>query len=681
MAADMEKIAGQNQEIDLSQQNEILFRTLIENGLDAVVLTNAEGQVTYVSPSIERMLGYTPDELKLLHASEVIHPADRQATADLFAQLLTNEGSSVTTQYRARHKNGSWRWVEGTWKNLLAEPHIQSVFITIHDITERKQAEQRQQILNQASTILVSSLDQQVTLKEVAELIVPALADYCRIALIDGDGQIRDISVHHFDPEKVTLVRALYEQYKNMPAVTYGLPRLLETGKPELIADVAAEVLGTVRDNPVLLAIIEALGLKSYMGVPLIARNKIIGAITFSSVQPFRRYNADDLAFAEELARRIALVLDNARLYREAQEEIAERRQAEAQLRASEELYRLVVEHTTDLITLLDAQGTIIYISPSSKHLLGYEPDEMIGQNAFSFHHPEDLPAILAEFAKIFEGLNANVPYLRARHKDGHWVTMAGTGAAIYDEHDRPTLIVSTAHDITQQVELERRKDEFIGMASHELKTPITSLKGFINLFQRRITAQGDAQALHYLERMNAQLNKLAKLVGDLLDITRMQAGKLSYAEEPFDLDALIQETVENVQAATTTHTLLVETTGPVQVSGDRDRIGQVLINLLNNAIKYSPHANKVLVRLSANKQEATVSVQDFGIGIAEAHHNKIFERFYQVNDAGSSSYTGLGIGLYISREIITRHGGRMWVESSKGQGSTFYFTLPVYCH
>src|SRR5579884_4126880 len=264
MAADMKKIAGQNQEIDLSQQNEILFRTLIENSLDAVVLTNAEGQVTYVSPSIERILGYTPDELKLLHASEVIHPADRQATADLFAQLLAKPDITVTTQYRVRHKNGSWRWVEGIWKNLLAEPYIQSVFITIHDITERKQAEQRQQILNQASTILVSSLDHQITLKEVAELIVPALADYCRIALIDEDRQIRDFSVNHIDPEKITLVKALYEEYKDMSAVTYGVQRLLATGKPEFITHVSERVLETVRDYPSLLAIVDALELKSY---------------------------------------------------------------------------------------------------------------------------------------------------------------------------------------------------------------------------------------------------------------------------------------------------------------------------------------------------------------------------------------------------------------------------------
>ena len=678
MSTEMEKITDLPQTTDAFKQSETLFRTLIENSLDAIVLTDEEGNITYASPSIERILGYAPEEFIAFHASEVIHPDDQQPATDLFMKLLSEQVSSVTIQYRVRHKNGSWRWVEGTWKNLLADPHILCVVINIHDVTERKQVEERQHLLNEASNILVSSLDHQITLKEVAELIVPALADYCRIALLDASQQIKDISVNHIDPEKITLVRALYEQYKDRASSTHGLQRLLETGKVELISNVSSEVLETVRDNPELIAIVDALGLQSYMGVPLIARGKTIGAITFSSTQPHRHYTQEDLTFAEELARRIALVLDNARLYREAQEEIAERKQAEEQLRESEERYRLVVERTTDLITLLDGEANVLYVSPSCETILGYRPDEMIGKYAFSFQHPDDLPLTLQEFAKLFSGSNANVPSFRVKHKDGHWVIMAGTDSAIYDDQGKPTLIVSTSHDITQQAELERRKDEFISMASHELKTPVTSLKGFTNLFQRRLAQRADEKTLYYLNRMDAQLNKLTNLITDLLDVSKMQTGQLTYQEEPFDLNELVSETVENLQAATPTHQLFLETSGAIQVVGDRDRIGQVLINLLTNAVKYSPLADKVIVRLATDPEKAIVSVQDFGIGIAEAHHDKIFERFYQVADPEEKTFPGLGIGLYLSCDIVRRHGGNMWVESSKGSGATFYFTIPL---
>jgi signal transduction histidine kinase len=250
----------------------------------------------------------------------------------------------------------------------------------------------------------------------------------------------------------------------------------------------------------------------------------------------------------------------------------------------------------------------------------------------------------------------------------------------VLDESGEATMVISITHDITERMRVERRKDEFISMTSHELKTPVTSLKGFTHVLQRRLAEQGDEQGLHYLARMDAQLNKLTTLISDLLDISRIQSGKLALRTEPFDLDALIDETVENVQAATPTHQLLIEGRTGAQVFGDKERLGQVIINLLTNAIKYSPRAEKVLVRLfrDGDPEQAIVSVQDFGIGIDKTQHEKIFERFYQVTDPDERTYPGLGIGLYISSEIVARHHGRLWVESSKGEGATFFVALPL---
>ncbi|MBV9124047.1 MAG: PAS domain S-box protein, partial [Planctomycetes bacterium] len=248
----------------------------------------------------------------------------------------------------------------------------------------------------------------------------------------------------------------------------------------------------------------------------------------------------------------------------------------------------------------------------------------------------------------------------------------------VFDEHGEIAMVVTIIHDVTEQIVAEQRKDEFISMTSHELKTPVTSLKGFTHVLQRRLTKQGDEQALHYLSRMDAQLNKLTKLIGDLLDISRMQTGKLALDMETFDLDALVQETVENVQATTDTHQLSIEGQTKGRVLGDRDRLGQVFINLLTNAVKYSPDAHKVVVRLSQDHAQAMISVQDFGIGIDPVHQKKIFERFYQVTDPEEQTYPGLGIGLYISREIADRHDGRIEIHSRKGEGSTFTVILPL---
>ena len=339
-------------------QSEQRFRALIEQSTDAIVLVDTQGMVLYTSPSTTRLLGYTPAELVGRSAFELIHPDDVETTIAVLTSIVQEPGKSLRTDFRARCKDGTFRWLEGTGTNLLADPSVGAIVGNYRDITERKQAEERQRLLNEASAVLVSSLDQQITLHEVAQLIVPAFADYCRIALVDEQHQIKDIAGHHIDPEKIALVRELYEHYKDRASITHGVPRLLESSTPELISTISESVLETVRDDPELLNLIKVLGLKSYMGVPLLARGKTIGAITFSSVQPHRYYTPDDLSFAQELARRIALVLENARLHREAQAEIAERKQAEEQQRTLQE--RILALATSDPVTGLPNHRALI---------------------------------------------------------------------------------------------------------------------------------------------------------------------------------------------------------------------------------------------------------------------------------------------------------------------------------
>ncbi len=232
--------------------------------------------------------------------------------------------------------------------------------------------------------------------------------------------------------------------------------------------------------------------------------------------------------------------------------------------------------------------------------------------------------------------------------------------------------------DISERKALDRRKDEFISMASHELKTPVTSLKGFAQLLKRRLKKQGMHQEEDFLARMEGQIDRLTRLVNDLLDVSKMQAGKLDYAQEVIDLDALIRELVEMVQQTNVTHTIVLQGATHHQVIGDRDRLGQVFINLLSNAIKYSPHAEQVEVSLASSVDEVCVSVRDFGIGISKEDQSKIFDRFYRVYDVHEKKVPGLGMGLYIVQEIIKQHGGEITVTSEVGQGTTFTISLPL---
>lgn len=233
-------------------------------------------------------------------------------------------------------------------------------------------------------------------------------------------------------------------------------------------------------------------------------------------------------------------------------------------------------------------------------------------------------------------------------------------------------------YDITKEKELEKNKNEFISIASHELKTPITSIKAYSQILQKQIQEDKAFKYAGFIAKINDQVDKITELINDLLNVGRIEAGKLVLNKSNFFIDHLIEKEVDDFRLTETTHTFAITGRTGHKVFADEERIGQVLKNLLTNAVKYSPQANKVIVGIAEIKYGIRISVQDFGIGIPEADHKKIFGRFYRSNAKTGRKITGFGLGLYISGEIIKRHGGRIWVEDSKPRGSTFYFTIPT---
>ncbi|KAA8484354.1 signal transduction histidine kinase [Arcticibacter tournemirensis] len=249
--------------------------------------------------------------------------------------------------------------------------------------------------------------------------------------------------------------------------------------------------------------------------------------------------------------------------------------------------------------------------------------------------------------------------------------------------------IITVAHEITDLVtarkqaqnnaeylaELMKQKDEFLSIASHELKTPVTSVKAYIQLCQRVLNSQ--ERALVFVNKASDQVNRLEKLISDLLDVSKINAGKMVYNLEPFDFNLLLKESIESVQHTSPKHHIILESSEDAVVSGDRLRIEQVINNFLTNAVKYSPNSDRVIIRSEVRQNNVIVSVQDFGIGIEREHINKLFDRFYRVENT-AMKYQGLGLGLYISSEILKRHNGSFWIESEPGKGSIFYFRIPV---
>ncbi|MBI2267894.1 MAG: PAS domain-containing sensor histidine kinase [Candidatus Blackburnbacteria bacterium] len=277
----------------------------------------------------------------------------------------------------------------------------------------------------------------------------------------------------------------------------------------------------------------------------------------------------------------------------------------------------------------------------------------------------------------IQKGADHHVEY-RIALPDGKYRWVEEWGKLFLDKLGKSSHMLGVCMDITSRKEENKQKDNFIGIASHELKTPLASIKAFTYILQKRLEKQNDQSINNYLYKIDEKLNTLTKLINDLVDITRIGANKLELFKEQFFIDELVQEVIQDIQPVTPQHTITKSGKGNVKVYADRMRIGQVMANLLKNAIKYSPNAKRVHVSITKSQRTLTVGVRDFGVGIRKRDLKKVFDLFFRGSGREIKQSTGLGVGLYISSEIITQHGGKIWTESTFGKGSIFYFTLPL---
>lgn len=354
-------------------------------------------------------------------------------------------------------------------------------------------------------------------------------------------------------------------------------------------------------------------------------------------------------------------------------------KQTQQRLQESEQQLHLALETAKLGVWQLDLSTDLFDCSTTCKANFGLPPETVITYDALlEAVLPEDREHIRREVHRAVAEKDLYEVEYRVRWPDTtvHWIT--ARGRAFYGEDGKPLRMAGLTLEITERKELEYRKDEFIGIASHELRTPVTALKGYTQLLQRKSVQQGLQEHATILTKMDGQLNRLTKLIVDLLDISKMQMGKVAYTKAPFDFDVWIQSLIQDLQQASAHHTIMLTGAASLKVMGDHNRLEQVFINLITNAIKYSPRAERVDVAIAPAMDNVTVSVRDYGVGIPKEHHRKIFDRFYRVSTLSNNSFPGLGVGLYITHEIIQAHNGKIWLESAEEQGSTFFVSLPL---
>jgi PAS domain S-box-containing protein len=355
--------------------------------------------------------------------------------------------------------------------------------------------------------------------------------------------------------------------------------------------------------------------------------------------------------------------------------DIEKQKRTEAALRQSQERVNALMN--SNIVGIFVGEGEqIVDANDTFLRMTGYTREDLNAGRMNWLHMTP--PEYLAQTLKAQQELTARqstTPYEKEYVcQDGSRLPVL-MGSVLLQHH--PFQVINFVLDNSARKELEQRKDDFISMASHELRNPLTALKLQMALLHRQLAKQGTLDQVPALSSMETQINKVNRLVEELLDVSKIQAGRLEYVQETTDLDALLREITDALQQTSPSHTLVVRGTVGANLVGDRDRLGQVFTNLISNAIKYSPNAKTVEIDLSTSEDVVTVRVRDHGVGISREQRDKIFERFYRVTDPKQKAIPGLGMGLYIVAEIVKGHEGSITVDSEVGTGSTFTVTLP----
>jgi signal transduction histidine kinase len=418
-----------------------------------------------------------------------------------------------------------------------------------HEALQRRNGTLR--LMTEVGASLSSSLDYQLTLRQLAQQLVPVLADWSAIDVIDSTGEIKRLAAYHSDPEKLAFVLSLQERYPPPKDSHRGVPHVLRTGDPEWVPEIPDELLNAAARDEEHLKIIRSLGLKSYVVMPLKARGRVLGAISLVFAESDRRYTEEDVRTIGELTARASLSVDNALLLNGEQ---SARQRAEA---------------------------------------------------------------------------------------------------------------------------ASRMREDLVAVVSHDLRNPLSAITTSTALLRRTLPAEEGGRTLKYLETIERAAERMKRLISDLLDLASIDANRLVIQTAPCEATSLVREAVELLQAVAAERSLLLVEREPaptLRLHADRDRVLQVLSNLLGNAIKFSREGSTIEVRAEAGDGAVLFAVTDSGVGVAPEQLPHLFDRYWQAKREGR---LGIGLGLSIAKGVVEAHGGKIWAESELGKGSTFYFTLP----
>jgi PAS domain S-box-containing protein len=636
----------------VERESEVRYRSLAEAVPLIVWTTDRDGKTLTYNERWYELTGMKRGEES--PAREVVHPDDVPEMLERWeASKATRDPFEM--EYRLRRHDGVYRWHLARSTCLRDEAGEVTGWVgTATDIEDRKLAEDRQRFLAEAGWVLGSSLDYEQTLADVARLAIPQVADWCAVDIF-VDGRLQRVALEHVDRLKVALARELEATMLAASGAAGALA--VRSQEPVLVPDVDEEVLASFGFDSRQLEIARTLGPRSYVTVPLVARGEVFGSITFVTAESGRVYGEDDLALAQELARHAAAAIDNARLYDEAQ-----RRSRAAR----------ALEAVADGVVLVDRDGVIRLWNAAATTITGMSEEEVLGRSIEDVvHRWNELSPLIPVASKPGDPVRAETVPVEFGGRE-LWISGSGVG---FEEGT-----VYAFRDLTEERALEELKADFVATVSHELRTPLAAIYGSAQTIRRKDIELDPEIQDQLLGVIASESDRLGTIVNDLLIAGRLDAKQLPLAIERCDPVELAGSVVE----AARTHlpeTIDLELEVPQRVPkvvADPGQLRQVLVNLLDNAIKYSPEGGRVALSIANGDGAIRFTIADAGLGIPSNEHRRIFEKFYRLDPDMTRGIGGTGLGLYICRELVRRMDGKIWVDSKLGEGSTFVVELPA---
>lgn len=628
--------------IKTNQYEDKHFRTLIENSADAIQIVTPEGEVLYSSDSVKSVLGYTPEEIQNVNISPYLHPDDVPQFMKKWQKMLAKPLSNAVIEYRVKHKNGRWVWIETTATNHLDTPGINAVVGNFRNITGRKRTEER--------------------LKE-SERQFRLLSDLSPVAItVHAEGKIL-----YLNQAGATMIGA------KSPDEVVGQP-IARFVHPDYLPAVAERVRIIMEEN-----------------LP-----------TLPFLEKFIRLDGGVID-VEVIS--IPITYDGRKAIQVVVRDVTEQKKAQEDLKESEERLRFMAESMPQKIFTANPAGKIDYLNPQWMEYTGLKEMELIGAGWAKVVHPDEFERVKKSWRRSIKTGEPYAEEMRYRRKDGvyRWhITRAqamrdedgmilrwfGSNTDIDDikesmkrEHSLEKRAVQLTEQRSQLIELNKAKDEFIAVASHQLRTPATAVKQFLGMALEGYAGElSDAQKQMLAKAYESNERQIG-IVNHLLHVASLDGGAIALHKEPVRLSVILEESVDELRETIKERMqqiIITKVDAEKPLSVDAVKMRMVFENILSNASKYSFANTTIKATIGYDAKYARVAIEDQGVGISKEDIRKLFKKFSRIDNSLSIAVGGTGLGLYWAHKIVELHGGTIKVDSKPGKGTRFTIALPL---